>query len=503
MIESLAANDTEVLENCLNGDHQAFGEIVERYQSLICSITYSATGNLAASEDLAQDTFIAAWKHLADLRDRNCLRAWLCGIARNVTKNFLRRRTRDVAGRAVPLDRTAEPEAQAPSPRDQAISKEQESILWRALEEIPDIYREAMILYYREGQSVRLVADALGLSEGTVKQRLSRGRKMLKEQVAAFVEVTLAQTRPTKALTLAVLAALPAAASQQASAAGVAATAAKASPTFKSMSSGAFWHAMLAPIVWYLFLVSGARANISRTFSKRERRFVFWTTWGCVVIAVIFLVGLETLGFYIGLGGGLSATTTWIGGGFLVGLFAALTALVIYATRRQKRIRIEDGTYIDPCYRPPEGDAGRQSLTSLHLSACAIIIAGMSWLLLFTWVMKEWWTLCLTAALTAGLCAQAVYRIPLRPHRYYPIMIQTVVLMMFYAQATFHLHWEQWRQLSLDYHQGIPSLSEAANLRERWGFSAIIIAAYLCIWQTLHWTHLRGKKKGLFKRIRG
>jgi RNA polymerase sigma factor (sigma-70 family) len=67
----------------LTGNREAFSQIVSRYQSLICSLAYSATGSLGQSEDLAQETFITAWKRLRLLREPSKLRAWLCGIARN------------------------------------------------------------------------------------------------------------------------------------------------------------------------------------------------------------------------------------------------------------------------------------------------------------------------------------------------------------------------------------------------------------------------------------
>jgi DNA-directed RNA polymerase specialized sigma24 family protein len=56
--------DTELVAQCLEGDRDAFGQIVTRYQALICSLTYSATGSLGQSQDLAQETFITAWRHL-------------------------------------------------------------------------------------------------------------------------------------------------------------------------------------------------------------------------------------------------------------------------------------------------------------------------------------------------------------------------------------------------------------------------------------------------------
>ncbi len=71
------ATDAELVSECLVGDRDAFGRIVARYQALVCSLAYSATGCLGQSEDLAQETFLAAWTHLSQLREPAKLRAWL------------------------------------------------------------------------------------------------------------------------------------------------------------------------------------------------------------------------------------------------------------------------------------------------------------------------------------------------------------------------------------------------------------------------------------------
>jgi len=204
----ISANDTDLVSESLSGNRDAFGQIVSRYQSLICSLAYSAVGNLGQSEDLAQETFITAWKHLGKLRERDKLRAWLCGIARNRVNNFLRREGRKPLRKAEPLEEISETHSPEPLPDDYAISKEEAEILWRSLERIPEIYREPLILFYREHQSIETVAANLDLTEDAVKQRLSRGRKLLQEQVLAFVEGALARTNPGQAFTLNVLAAL-------------------------------------------------------------------------------------------------------------------------------------------------------------------------------------------------------------------------------------------------------------------------------------------------------
>src|SRR5436190_18401920 len=103
-----ANNDAELVAASLAGNRDAFGQIVSRYQSLICSLAYSATGSLGQSEDLAQETFITAWKHLGRLREQNKLRAWLCGIARNRINSSLRRDGREPLHAAEPLEEVHE-----------------------------------------------------------------------------------------------------------------------------------------------------------------------------------------------------------------------------------------------------------------------------------------------------------------------------------------------------------------------------------------------------------
>lgn len=265
-------NDAELVDGTLAGNRDAFSEIVSRYQSLVCSLTYSATGNLGQSEDLAQETFITAWKHLGQLRERDKLRSWLCGIARNRINNFLRREGREPLHRAGELDEIAETRSPEPLPVDYTISNEEQAILWRSLERIPETYREPLVLFYREHQSIEAVAEQLELTEDTVHQRLSRGRKMLQEQVLAFVEGALERTTPGKAFTLEVLAALPGLAATG-KAAAVGAAAAKGGLIAKVASAG-----MLNAIITPLLAIVGPwiqyRMSLETAQSEGERQFI-------------------------------------------------------------------------------------------------------------------------------------------------------------------------------------------------------------------------------------
>ncbi|MGD0815150.1 MAG: sigma-70 family RNA polymerase sigma factor [Verrucomicrobiota bacterium] len=203
-------SDAELVSRTLAGDRDAFNRIVSRYQILVCSLAYSRIGRLGQSEDVAQETFITAWKNLRFLREPEKLRAWLCGIVRNLVQKSLEREGREPAHDAAVLEAMHDSPSQEALPSEQAISHEEEAILWRSLEKIPELYREPLILFYREHQSIESVAAELGVSEDAVKQQLSRGRKLLQEEVHAFVESTLRRSAPGQAFSGAVLAALPA-----------------------------------------------------------------------------------------------------------------------------------------------------------------------------------------------------------------------------------------------------------------------------------------------------
>lgn len=208
--EMIESNDASLVAESLTGNRDAFGRIVARYQALIASLAYSGTGNLSQSEDLAQETFIVAWKQLAGLREPHKLRSWLCGIARNLIYDSIRKQGREPSHAAAPLEAVEESPAPGPQPPELVISNEEAAILWRSLERIPETYRDPLILFYREHQSIEAVAEKLELTQDNVKQRLSRGRKLLHQQVLAFVEGALERTGPGQAFTLSVLAALPA-----------------------------------------------------------------------------------------------------------------------------------------------------------------------------------------------------------------------------------------------------------------------------------------------------
>ncbi|HET8645511.1 MAG TPA: sigma factor, partial [Vicinamibacteria bacterium] len=99
-------DDSDLVASARAGDRGAFARIVERYQALVCAIAYSGTGDVGLSQDIAQDTFLAAWKGLHTLSEPERLRAWLAGIARNLVHGARRGRARERAA-SQPLEAAA------------------------------------------------------------------------------------------------------------------------------------------------------------------------------------------------------------------------------------------------------------------------------------------------------------------------------------------------------------------------------------------------------------
>jgi RNA polymerase sigma factor (sigma-70 family) len=340
MFTSASCSDADLVEKSLTGGSQAFSEIVARYQTLVCSLTYNATGSLSRSEDLAQEVFVTAWKELRQLREPAKLRSWLCGIARRLSANTRRREGREPVCSAEELE--DHHHAAGPGPAEQTISREEEGILWRSLEQVPETYREPLILFYREGKSVEHVAAALELSEETARQRLSRGRKLLQEQVALFVEGALRQSAPGRAFTLGVIAVLPLM-TASASAATIGAAATKGSAIVK----GAGWLTMLGvllgPIIGCLGAWFGVRASLEGAESERERELIRRQVRQMIAMVLGFVVIMVAV---ILLASGLWPDSTGIAvfvGAVLPIVYAfALLAMMLRFKRARARLYAEE-----------------------------------------------------------------------------------------------------------------------------------------------------------------
>ena len=347
LLASSSAPDEALWTASRRGDREAFGRIVGRYQSLICALAYSRTGNLASSQDLAQETFVTAWRRLADVREPARLKSWLCGIVRNLAANAARAERRR-GGPPEGLDAVAEQASRVDDPETQAVTREEESLLWRALAGVPEQFREPLVLFYREERSVAEVAALLDLSEDAVKQRLSRGRAMLRGEMAGVVEAALARSRPNAAFTAAVLGAIALVSPAPAAAAGVLASGGAAAASKGALgASGA--GAMVGPVVGPLVGLStawiAARAVGLTARSAPERAAIAGhfrqAVWFCVP-AIVLLLALVAVGLT------QFRSSVWyfviVPSAWTFALLAFLLRLGQRGQREIARIRTETGT---------------------------------------------------------------------------------------------------------------------------------------------------------------
>ena len=379
-ISAADINDAELVEQSLAGDRQAFGQIVARYQSLVCALAYSATGSRSHSEDMAQETFLAAWKNLRDLHEPGRLCSWLCGIARNVIRGDLRRLGRQPAHEAATLEATSELASTEPLPTAQAVSNEEMAILWREVGRLPEIYREPLILFYRDHKSVGHVAEALGLTPDAVMQRLTRGRRQLQERMLVFVETTLQRTNPGPQFTLQVQAAIPLVGG---AGPAVAAATAKGGAAAKGGMLG-FLLAWAAPLVGVFAAIGMSWAEISQAATKRERRFVArWTLvlWLSVAGFVAAMYSVASLSWSAGLYHRQDWTATAPMVAVWFGYTMIIITLIVFMNRGKAAVRrqmVAEGL-IQSSAPAPVSMKRRVAMTAGFLTAAFWVLIFLAW----------------------------------------------------------------------------------------------------------------------------
>ena len=191
----LSMSDIDLLQASCAGQTEAFGRLVARYQSLVCAVAYRACGDMAASEDLAQEAFVLAWRKLDELRDASRFGAWVCGMVRNLARSSRRHQRHHAPAATEPMERLANVAAAGPSPLEHLLTRQEQDLVREALKHIPQAYREPLVLFYREQKSLEQVAEVLAISPTLAKQRLCRGRKQLERGIRQLMADTARQPR--------------------------------------------------------------------------------------------------------------------------------------------------------------------------------------------------------------------------------------------------------------------------------------------------------------------
>lgn len=194
--ERAILSDEALVRRAQGGDKAAFDDLIRRYERRIVTVAYRWVGQRDDALDLAQETFLHAYRALSGFRAESTFRTWLYQIVINLARNRRRWYARHQVSRTVSWDQPAgeDPDAPplservadpAPNPRARAEASGFGERLQRALEKIPPEMKSVVVLRDMEERTYEEIAQILKQPVGTVKSRLHRGRALLKEALEA------------------------------------------------------------------------------------------------------------------------------------------------------------------------------------------------------------------------------------------------------------------------------------------------------------------------------
>ena len=159
--------DALLVKRAQREDVGAFVELMEKYKTALYKVAKSYLGSEDDIADVMQDTVLAAYEHIKELKNASYFKTWLTRILINQCKDFLRQQKKYVVS-----DKIAETSYEMP---------ENNRELYELIKELPEDYRMIFLLYYGEGFKTNEIAQILDVNENTVKSRLRRGRDRLKQ----------------------------------------------------------------------------------------------------------------------------------------------------------------------------------------------------------------------------------------------------------------------------------------------------------------------------------
>jgi RNA polymerase sigma-70 factor (ECF subfamily) len=169
-----------------SGDHQAFAEFIDKYKETVFLCCRRLGLRETEAEDVASETFMAAYKAIGRYGGQAELSTWLWTIAYRQGINYLRKNRKHLQLEAEPDEQIVG--SKEPQPEAAARDRETEEIVWEAVERLPRLWAMAVILYYREEKSIADIAKIMQIKDNTVKTYLFRGRDKLKQILAAVFE---------------------------------------------------------------------------------------------------------------------------------------------------------------------------------------------------------------------------------------------------------------------------------------------------------------------------
>lgn len=184
-------SDAELLLLCAEKNQNAFEIIVEKYEKFVYSAVWTELKNSDDAFDASQEVFIRLWNAAGGFRCESTLKTWLYRMCKNCAYDYMRKHYKNKTLSLSRMDSENDNEISEDIPLDvytdeQVIKKETERAVRRAIAALPEEQRDVIVLRELEGLSYTEIAEVLGINEGTVKSRISRGREALKKNLEKY-----------------------------------------------------------------------------------------------------------------------------------------------------------------------------------------------------------------------------------------------------------------------------------------------------------------------------
>ena len=177
-----AYTDYELIQACLAGNRDIFEELVKRYKNLVYSVILRMVNDREEANDLAQDVFIKVYKNLDKYYPEYKFSTWVIRIATNHVIDYRRKKRQET----VPIEEVEFSLSAEESPETAYIRREQREELKKIVGDLPDMYKIPIVLYHEQGLSYQEISEIINEPLSKVKNRIFRGRRMLKESLISF-----------------------------------------------------------------------------------------------------------------------------------------------------------------------------------------------------------------------------------------------------------------------------------------------------------------------------
>ncbi|MDO4355788.1 MAG: sigma-70 family RNA polymerase sigma factor [Clostridia bacterium] len=186
----MPAEEQKLIDAAIAGSSSAFEKLIQPLESRIYAVALRMCGNREDAQDCMQESMIRIYRALSSFKGQSSFSTWVYRVTMNTCLDELRRRK---ARRSTSLDTLLDsgwsPTDETDTPERHAIQSEQRRTLERAIADLPEDMRAAVVLRDIQGLAYDEIASALDVNVGTVKSRISRGRERLREKLSAHPEL--------------------------------------------------------------------------------------------------------------------------------------------------------------------------------------------------------------------------------------------------------------------------------------------------------------------------